>query len=169
MAVRPRGHPDDGRGLAGSGCKREHYLLADWRWISFGKGMAPSSGQIATWPSRRSKLTREQGNAADAMVGTTLCVGVIGIVPFRHRRRRLLLVRDSSGRYETVDYRETAPAAASEDMYQGNILGSVYGGLAAGVPGELRALSTCTRTRGTCCLPISAICVPPQVAPSIQP
>ncbi len=110
--------------------------------------MAPSSGQIATWPSRRSKLTREQGNAADAMVGTTLCVGVIGMYHSGIGGGGYMLVRDSSGRYETVDYRETAPAAASEDMYQGNILGSVYGGLAAGVPGELRALEYLHKKHG---------------------
>ena len=43
-------------------------------------------------------------------------------------------------KYTVIDYRETAPASASEDMYRGNINGSIFGGLAAGVPGELRGL-----------------------------
>ncbi len=51
-----------------------------------------------------------------------------------------MLIRDAEGNYESVDYRETAPAAAYEDMYRGNILGSVHGGLSVGVPGELRGL-----------------------------
>ncbi len=67
-----------------------------------------------------------------------------------------MLVRDSDGIYEsigesrdssfggtsliTLDFRETAPAAASEDMYENNIMGSVRGGLASGVPGDLRGL-----------------------------
>jgi gamma-glutamyltranspeptidase len=38
------------------------------------------------------------------------------------------------------DFRETAPAAASEDMYNDNIYGSLRGGLASGVPGDLRGL-----------------------------
>lgn len=50
------------------------------------------------------------------------------------------LIRDSDGNYEAVDFRESAPAAAFEDMYRGNINGSIFGGLAAGVPGEVRGL-----------------------------
>jgi gamma-glutamyltranspeptidase len=38
------------------------------------------------------------------------------------------------------DFRETAPAASSEDMYNDNIYGSLRGGLASGVPGDLRGL-----------------------------
>ena len=41
-----------------------------------------------------------------------------------------MLVRGPDGGYEFVDFRETAPAAAFEDMYQGNENGSLYGGLA---------------------------------------
>lgn len=51
-----------------------------------------------------------------------------------------MLVRDRHGNYESVDYRETAPAAAYEDMYDGNVEGSIRGGLSTGVPGELRGL-----------------------------
>ena len=38
------------------------------------------------------------------------------------------------------DFRETAPAAAFEDMYENNIIGSVRSGLASGVPGDVRGL-----------------------------
>ena len=51
-----------------------------------------------------------------------------------------MLVRTPEGMYEDIDFRETAPAAAFEDMYNGNVNGSVKGGLAAGVPGEVRGL-----------------------------
>ena len=51
-----------------------------------------------------------------------------------------MLVRDADGQYESIDFRETAPAAAHETMYDGNVNGSTFGGLAAGVPGELRGL-----------------------------
>ena len=41
-----------------------------------------------------------------------------------------MLVRSPKGTYEVIDFRETAPAAAFEDMYKDNINGSVFGGLA---------------------------------------
>jgi hypothetical protein len=50
------------------------------------------------------------------------------------------MIRDAKGNYEAVDFREAAPAAGHEDMYQGNIRGSIYGGLAVGVPSEVLGL-----------------------------
>jgi gamma-glutamyltranspeptidase/glutathione hydrolase len=44
------------------------------------------------------------------------------------------LVRRSDGSYEAVDFRETAPAAASYDMYANNENDSLLGGLASYVP-----------------------------------
>lgn len=37
-----------------------------------------------------------------------------------------MLVRTSDGKYEDIDFRETAPAAAHQDMYQGNVVGDTY-------------------------------------------
>jgi gamma-glutamyltranspeptidase/glutathione hydrolase len=54
-----------------------------------------------------------------------------------------MLVRSKHGKYEFIDFRETAPAAAFETMYSpplSNSNLSLYGGLASGVPGELRGL-----------------------------
>ena len=51
-----------------------------------------------------------------------------------------MLVRSDAGKYEFIDFRETAPAAAFQDMYNQNITLSLLGGLASGVPGELRGL-----------------------------
>lgn len=58
------------------------------------------------------------------------------------------LIRDENGEYTVLDYRESAPDAASENMYRDNVKGSVYGGLAAGVPGELRGLEYAHRKFG---------------------
>lgn len=74
------------------------------------------------------------------MVATTLCVGVVGMYHSGIGGGGFMLVRDELGRYEAIDYRETAPAAATVDMYEGNPTGSTKGGLAVGVPGELRGL-----------------------------
>lgn len=39
-------------------------------------------------------------------------------------------MRASNGSYEFIDFRETAPAAAFEEMYKDNLDASLYGGLA---------------------------------------
>ncbi|KAK1046521.1 hypothetical protein LTR33_015077 [Friedmanniomyces endolithicus] len=78
------------------------------------------------------------GNAADAMVATTLLIGMyhsgIGGGGF-------MLARHSNGSYEFIDFRECAPAAATENMYKNNVNASIHTGLASGVPGELRGLA----------------------------
>ena len=51
-----------------------------------------------------------------------------------------MLVRDAKGNYETIDYREAAPAAAFENMYRDNLQNAVTGGLAVAVPGDLKGL-----------------------------
>ncbi|KAI1334540.1 gamma-glutamyltransferase 1 [Xylariaceae sp. FL0016] len=85
-------------------------------------------------------LLQAGGNAADALVGTVFCVGVMGMYHSGIGGGGFMLVRGSNGSYEFIDFRETAPAAAFEDMYTNNTDLSLYGGLASGVPGELRGL-----------------------------
>ena len=41
-----------------------------------------------------------------------------------------MIVRASNGSFEVIDFRETAPAAAYQDMYNNNTDASLYGGLA---------------------------------------
>lgn len=74
------------------------------------------------------------------MVATTFCVGVIAPYHSGIGGGGFAMVRDSAGNYEAIDFREAAPLAAHENMYEGNINGSIFGGLAAGVPSELRGL-----------------------------
>lgn len=85
-------------------------------------------------------LLARGGNAVDAWIGTQLCVGVIGMQHSGLGGGGFSLIRDQHGNYTVIDYREAAPAAAFQDMYLGNERGSVFSGLAAGVPGELRGL-----------------------------
>ncbi|KAH8685400.1 gamma-glutamyltransferase [Tricladium varicosporioides] len=69
-----------------------------------------------------------------------------------------MLVRGPDGEYESIDFRETAPAAAFQDMYQGNAIGSIRSGLASGVPGDIAGLGYLHRKYGL--LPWRAICNP---------
>lgn len=41
-----------------------------------------------------------------------------------------MLVRAPNGSYEFIDFREAAPAAAFQDMYNNDTDASIYGGLA---------------------------------------
>ncbi|KAI1110988.1 gamma-glutamyltranspeptidase [Nemania sp. NC0429] len=85
-------------------------------------------------------LLARGGNAVDAFVGTQLCVGVVGMYHSGLGGGGFALIRDKNAGYTVIDYRESAPAAAFEGMYKDNVNGSIFGGLAAGVPGELRGL-----------------------------
>lgn len=92
------------------------------------------------------------------MVATTLCVGTVSMYHSGIGGGGFMLVRDKNGRYETIDYRETAPAAASRDMFEDNEQASVVGGLAVGVPGELKGLDYVHRKYGV--LPWKALVMP---------
>ncbi|KAM0459252.1 hypothetical protein ACHAO4_002646 [Trichoderma viride] len=85
-------------------------------------------------------LLARGGNAVDALVGTTFCVGVIGMYHSGIGGGGFAVLRDANGEYEAIDFREAAPAAAFEDMYKNNVSASVRGGLAVGVPSEVKGL-----------------------------
>jgi gamma-glutamyltranspeptidase/glutathione hydrolase len=104
----------------------------------------PRLGAVASESSICSQIgvdiLKGGGNAADSMVATVLCVGVIGMYHSGIGGGGFMMVRSQNGTYEDIDFRETAPAAAFEDMYKGNVKGSIISGLASGVPGDLRGL-----------------------------
>jgi gamma-glutamyltranspeptidase/glutathione hydrolase len=123
------------------------------------KGAVASESKICT--EIGIELLKRGGNAADALVGTQLCVGVIGMYHSGIGGGGFMLVRDRDGQYEAIDFRETAPAAAYEDMFKHNVNGSILGGLASGVPGELRGLEYVHQKYGA--LPWEVV-----VRPSVQ-
>lgn len=104
----------------------------------------PRFGAVASESSICSQiginLLNTGGNAADALVGTTFCVGVVSMYHSGIGGGGFMIVRTPKGTYEDVDFRGTAPAATSENMYLGNVKGSIRGGLASGIPGEVRGL-----------------------------
>jgi gamma-glutamyltranspeptidase / glutathione hydrolase len=114
--------------------------------------LAGSKGGVASESKTCSQLgidlLARGGNAVDAWVGTQLCVGIIGMQHSGLGGGGFSLIREQNGSYTVIDYREAAPAAAFQDMYQGNERGSVFSGLAAGVPGELRGLELAHQRSG---------------------
>ena len=75
-------------------------------------------------------LLEQGGNAADAMVGTVLCVGTVAMYHSGIGGGGFMVIRTPADDYEFIDFRETAPAAAFQDMYNENVNLSITGGLA---------------------------------------
>lgn len=114
-------------------------LLCGWLWTASAAPSCPAprdanrgavSSESALCSSIGTQLLKEGGNAVDALVGTVFCVGTVGMYHSGLGGGGFLLLRDKDGKYEFVDFRETAPAAAFEDMYKNNTDASLYGGLA---------------------------------------
>ncbi|QDS72722.1 hypothetical protein FKW77_003691 [Venturia effusa] len=104
----------------------------------------PRLGAVASESATCSKIGTSMllkgGNAADALVATTICVGVMGMYHSGLGGGGFATIRAPNGSYFDLDFRETAPASAFEDMYKHDLPGSIEGGLSCAVPGELRGL-----------------------------
>ncbi|OAQ62533.1 gamma-glutamyltranspeptidase [Purpureocillium lilacinum] len=96
-------------------------------------GSSSKLGAVASQSSVCSRigtdLLQKGGSAVDAIVGTVLCVGTVSMYHSGIGGGGFALVRHGNGSYESVDFRDTAPKAAYQDMFKGNLNGSVYGGL----------------------------------------
>jgi gamma-glutamyltranspeptidase len=49
-------------------------------------------------------------------------------------RGGFMIIRDSNGTAEVIDFRETAPAAANKTMFKDKPMLAKYGGLSVGIP-----------------------------------
>ncbi|PGH03995.1 gamma-glutamyltransferase [Helicocarpus griseus UAMH5409] len=129
---------------------------------SSGDGNGGSLGAVASENGYCSEIgggmLKAGGNAADAMVATVLCVGVTAMYHSGIGGGGFAVVRTPDDKYEFVDFREMAPAAAFEDMFKDNPQASITGGLASGVPGELRGLEYLHKKYGS--LPWSTVMEP---------
>lgn len=126
-------------------------LICGWLWsASAAPGACPAplpeaihgavSSESAICSNIGTQLIKDGGNAVDALVGTVFCVGTMATYHSGIGGGGFMLLRDKDGNYEFVDFRETAPAAAFEDMYQNNTDASLYGGLARCVIDSLLTL-----------------------------
>ncbi|KAF5025674.1 hypothetical protein F66182_2280 [Fusarium sp. NRRL 66182] len=88
---------------------------------------------------------RSGGNAADAMIAMVYCVGTVAMYHSGIGGGGFMIIKKAHSNrvldpYEFIDFRETAPAAATKDMFEDDASAAVRGGKASGVPGELRGL-----------------------------
>jgi gamma-glutamyltranspeptidase/glutathione hydrolase len=99
------------------------------------------------------EIMRRGGNAVDAAVAVGFALAVTYPAAGNLGGGGLMLIRFADGRATAIDYRETAPAAATRDMFldaEGNPVAerSLVGPLAAGVPGSVAGLALAHRTYG---------------------
>ena len=84
-------------------------------------------------------LLDKGGSAADAVIGVASCVGAIDLFHSGIGGGGFALVKTHGNDPIMLDYRETAPAQAHRDIFVGMPANaSIFGGLAAAVPGEVR-------------------------------
>ncbi|MQL74748.1 hypothetical protein Taro_007113 [Colocasia esculenta] len=136
--------------LSGHGWGR---IEAEWRGGSIDvKGtrdgddaVEAQHGVVAADDGRCSEIgaaaLRAGGHAVDAAVATALCLGVVSPMSSGIGGGAFMVVRSAgTGIAEAFDSRETAPLAASQNMYEKNPASKVVGALSMGVPGELAGL-----------------------------
>ncbi|XP_077236122.1 gamma-glutamyl transpeptidase 4 isoform X2 [Tasmannia lanceolata] len=87
-------------------------------------------------------MLKNGGHAVDAGVATALCLGVVNPMSSGIGGGGFMVVRSSSAgsKPQAFDFRETAPLAASQNMYEKNHASKVSGVLSMGVPGEIAGL-----------------------------
>ena len=107
------------------------------------KAMVVSAHPLATKVGV--EVLRKGGNAVEAAVAVQFALAVVYPRAGNIGGGGFMVIRANDGRKFTLDYRETAPVAASRDMYldeNGNVIKnlSLDGHLAAGVPGTVAGM-----------------------------
>ena len=108
------------------------------------------------------QIMKEGGNAVDAAVATGFTLAVAYPEAGNLGGGGYMVIRMADGRVAALDYRETAPLAATRDMYvgpDGKVSGeSLLGPKASGVPGAVAGMLEAHRKFGT--LPLSKVMAP---------
>ena len=121
-------------------------LLACSRPRTSNPGPIAENGMVVSAHPEASKVGLEilkaGGNAVDAAIAVQFALAVVLPAAGNIGGGGFLVLRQSNGAVASLDFRETAPARASRDMYldaQGNVIPklSIEGHLAAGVPGTV--------------------------------
>jgi len=114
--------------------------------LSAGSAVAADHGRCS---DAGAAIMAAGGNAADAAVTATLCLGVHNPMASGLGGGALILVREADGRVVAIDAREPAPGGASQDMYGASATASLEGGLAVGVPMEVWGLHELFKNHGS--------------------
>jgi gamma-glutamyltranspeptidase/glutathione hydrolase len=118
------------------------------------RGMVASTKQIAS--AIGVDVMKRGGNAVDAAIAVAFALAVVHPVAGNLGGGGFMLIRLNDGRATAIDYRETAPLAATREMYMdanGALLkgegSSTVGYRAAGVPGTVAGLELALKKYGS--------------------
>ncbi|MEY2881272.1 MAG: gamma-glutamyltranspeptidase [Verrucomicrobiota bacterium] len=117
-------------------------------------GMVASAHELASQAGV--EILKKGGNAVDAAVATALALTVVYPWAAPLGGGGFMVIHLADGRDVAIDFRETAPSAASRDMYlgpDGNPLkgagGSILGWRASGVPGSVAGFALALEKYGS--------------------
>ena len=123
--------------------------------LPFGQAAERTGAAVTVHPlatKAAQKVFQQGGNAVDAAVAAALTLGVVDGFNSGIGGGCFMLIRKPDGTFSAIDGRETAPAAASRDMYlrggKAKPELSRTGALAIGVPGALAAYDLAIRDHG---------------------
>ena len=124
------------------------------------RAMVVAGSLIASEVGR--EILRQGGNAVDAAVAVGFAMAVVHPEAGNLGGGGFMVIRQADGTVQALDYRETAPARATRDMYLDS-LGeptdrSLTGHLAAGVPGAVAGLTEAHHRFGR--LPFASVIAP---------
>ncbi len=129
--------------IVGAGQAVDPYRYQVLKTQSFERAAVASAHPLASEVG--AAIMKQGGNAFDAAIATQLALAVVYPVAGNIGGGGFLLGRKADGELIGIDFRETAPAAASRDMYldkegKAQTDWSQNGHLAAGVPGTVAGL-----------------------------
>jgi gamma-glutamyltranspeptidase / glutathione hydrolase len=152
------GHPSAAPGTSPvPGISREWPFAGKARATEGAQAMVVSGSPIASQVGR--DILKRGGNAVDAAVAVGFALAVVHPEAGNIGGGGFMVIRTKDGLVQTLDYRETAPARATRDMYRSaGEDASVTGHLSVGVPGAVAGLTEAHRRFGR--LPLPALIEP---------
>ena len=137
-----------------------------WKYPAGGAALFASHAMVVSAHQLASdaglEMLRAGGNAVDAAVATGFALAVVHPEAGNLGGGGFMVIRMADGRTASLDYRETAPMAASRDMYidsTGRVTSaSVRGPLASGVPGSVAGMTEALSKWGR--LPLATVIAP---------
>ncbi|KAK9762542.1 hypothetical protein K7432_011626 [Basidiobolus ranarum] len=94
------------------------------------------------------QILKSRGNAIDAAIATALCLGSGNSFSSGIGGGGFMTIRSSNGTVDFINFRESAPAGASTEMFKNKPGASQLGGLAIGIPGEIRGFELAHKKYG---------------------